>query len=387
LNGFWVQHQIGLIAFLSVLLLIALSNLRALRHLNVYSLPSDSPYVSVLVPARNEEANIGPCVSSLLNQEYPDFEVLVLDDNSSNGTVSSLALIGSKQSRLQILRGAALPDDWLGKHWACHQLAQAAEGEVLLFTDADTVHHRYALRDAVAALLGEEADLVTALPRQETVSFAEQLIVPLIPWSILSFLPICLAHRVGTPLVSAAAGQFMLFRRQAYEQIGGHSDVRQHATDDLALARKIKARGLRWRLLDGRTRIHCRMYHSFQEAHQGLSKNLFAAFEYHLPAFVLIWIWLTVVFLEPLVIVAIALAGRPLGGVSTLLAATAAGMSLLLWAVCCWRFGFSLHVAICYPVRMLLAVMIAMGSMVLTLLGRTTWKGRRLAKHRVRWWS
>lgn len=225
--------------------MIALSNVRVLRRLGKYPLPSGFPSLSVLIPAQNEEANIQPCVRSLLTQEYPDFEISVLNDNSTDGTGRELAALAAQSDLVRILRGKPLPPDWLGKHWACHQLAQAAKGELLLFTDADTRHHPLALRDAVAALLAEEADLLTALPQQEVVSWAEQLIVPVLPWSIFSFLPIGLAHRLRWPALSAAAGQLMLFRRQAYEQVGGHSGVRQHGTDDLALARKIKAQAQR----------------------------------------------------------------------------------------------------------------------------------------------
>lgn len=369
-----------------MLVLIALSNLRALRRLGEYPLPSGFPSLSVLIPARNEEANIQPCVRSLLAQEYPDFEILVLNDNSTDRTGRELAALAPQSDLLRVLRGKPLPPDWLGKHWACHQLARAPKGELLLFTDADTRHHPMALRDVVAALLAEEADLLTALPQQEVVSWAEQLIVPVLPWSIFSFLPIGLAHRLRWPALSAAAGQLMLFRRQAYEQVGGHSAVRQHGTDDLALARKIKAQGLRWRLVDGGRRIRCRMYGSFHEVYEGLSKNLFAAFEYHLLLFVLIWLWLGLVFWEPLVVLALAMTGNPVGRLSTLLAANAVGASLLLWGISHWRFGFPLYLAFSYPVSILLTVIIAIRSMILAIFGRATWKGRTLVRHRIRWW-
>ncbi len=386
MTGFWLQHQTGLIGFVLVLLMIALSNLRALRRLGGWPLPLHFPRLSVLVPARNEEENIGPCARSLLSQTYPDFEVLVLDDNSSDGTGQVLASLAAQDHRLRVLKGKLLPSDWLGKHWACHQLAQAADGELLLFTDADTRHHPDTLRDAVAALLAEEAHLLSAFPKQEVGSWAERLVVPVLPWAIFCFLPLALAYRLRRPALSATVGYFMLFRRQAYEQIGGHAAVRRHAVDDLALGRRIVAQGLSWCLVDGGARIRCRMYHSFREVYGGLTKNLFAVFEYKVLVFAFIWLWLGMVFLEPVIVLALGLTVGPVAELSLPLAAIAIAVSLVLWGITLWRFGFPLYLVLLYPLTILLAVFIAMSSMVLTLAGRTTWKGRTLARQKIQWW-
>jgi chlorobactene glucosyltransferase len=378
-----MQHQVSLIAFLTVLLLIALSNLRAWRRLGDYPLPDRFPRLSVLVPARDEEANIGPCVRSLLGQEYPDFEVLVLDDASSDGTGQILAALAEEHDRLRVLVGRPLPSDWLGKHWACHQLAQAAESELLLFTDADTRHNPHTFRDGVAALLAEEADLLTALPCYEVVSWGERLVIPVLAWSIFSFLPLGLAHRLRLPALSASAGQFMLFRRRAYEQVGGHAAVRQQVVDDLALGWRIKAHGLRWRLVDGGRHIRCRMYQSFRGVYDGLSKNLLAAFGYNVPLFVFVWLWLGIVFWEPLVVIILGVIGVSMPALSPVLAAVAIALSLLLWALSHRRFGFPLYLSFLYPVSMVLVDVIAGRSVWLTLRGRATWKGRTLGKPQV----
>jgi len=234
LSSSLTEHQNSPIIFLSVLLLIALSNLLVLRRLHRYGRPAQFPRLSVLVPARNEEANIGPCVRSLLAQDYPDFELLVLDDESGDQTAQVLASLATSDNRLRVLSGQPLPAGWLGKQWACHQLAQAASGELLLFTDADTRYHPQALSNAVAALLAERTDMLSAVLREEVVSWGERLVVPILVWSIFSFLPLGLAYRLRLPAFTAANGQFLLFRRRAYEQIGGHAAVRQHTTEDLA---------------------------------------------------------------------------------------------------------------------------------------------------------
>lgn len=386
MTGSWTQHQISVIAFLVALLLVALSNQRALRRLGEWPVPDRFPRLSVLVPARNEEKNIGPCVRSLLAQNYPDFEVLVLDDESSDRTPLVLAAYGARDHRLRVLEGKPLPCGWVGKHWACHQLAQVATGELLLFTDADTRHRADALHDAVAALVAEQADLVSVLPKEEVVSWAERLIVPVVPWSIICFVPLGLAYRLHTPALSAAIGHFMIFRRDAYESVGGHAAVRQHGADDLALGRRIKAHGMRWRLADGAGHVGCRMYRSLSEVYEGFSKNLFAAFEYKALPFVFVWLWLGVVFLEPLLVLVLAVSHVPVAGPSVILAGTAVALSALLWGITDWRFGFPLYLALFYPLTIVLAIVIAMRSMILTLTGRATWKGRTLVKREIRWW-
>jgi chlorobactene glucosyltransferase len=387
MSAFWIRHQISLLYFLGVLLLIGLSNLRSWRRLGTYGLPRSHPRVSVLVPMREEAANVRPCVRSLLALDYPDYEVLALDDESSDGTVEVLMALAQQYSRLRVLHGAPLPAGWLGKHWACHQLAQAATGELLLFVDADTRHTPQALTHAVAGLQAEQADLVSVFPRQEVGSWAERLVVPIMQWSLSSFLPLGLSYRLRWPQLAAASGQFMLFRREAYELVGGHAAVRQNAVDDVALTRALTARGLRWRLLDGHPYIHCRMYRGFRQVYDGFTKNLFALFGYNVPLFLFIWLWLLTVFWEPLAILALGVLGRPVlrpavfaGPQNLVLARWAVVLSLLLWGFTHRRFGFPLHLTFFYPLTMLLTVVIALRSMVLTLSGRAIWKGRRLVR-------
>lgn len=373
----------SIILFEAILWLVALSNLWFLKRLGSYPPSTQWPGVSVLVPARNEEANIGPCVESLLAQQYPNFEVLVLDDNSTDDTWQILTQLAAEHEQLKIIKGRPLPIDWLGKHWACHQLAQAAMGELLLFTDADTRHQPSTLRDSVSALQAEKADMLTALPHEEVVTWGEQLVVPLIIWSIFAIVPVALAHRLRYAVLSATIGQFMLFRRRAYHQIGGFKAVRQQVVDDIALGRLVKAHGYRWRLVDGTQQIHCRMYHNFQQVYQGLAKNLFAAFSYKIPHFLFVWFWLGFVFWGPLILIGLAAGGVSLPAYALHLSGVAIIMTLLLWGITYRRFRFPLYLTPLYPVTILLGVVIALNSMVLTLTNRATWKGRRLVRPKI----
>jgi chlorobactene glucosyltransferase len=381
----WSSHQLSLLIFVGVLLLIALSNLRALRGLGDWPLPHVIPPVSILLPVRNEAHNVEPCLRSLLAQEYTDFEVLVLDDHSTDGTGEILASLSSERSGLQVIQGKPLPEGWLGKNWACFQLAQASAGELLLFTDADTRHHPHALRDAVAALVAERCEFLSALPREVTVSWAERLVVPIIPWSILSFLPLALAHRLRVPPLTAAVGQFMLCRRGPYLKVGGHAAVRDHAVDDLALVRLMASQGYGWRLVDGSQRVTCRMYQDARQVLQGFSKNLFAAFDYRILPFLFVWLWLGLVFCEPPLVLLSSVMAPTWAVPSASLATAALVVSLLLWAIVYRRCGFPLYLALLYPATIMVTIAIAMRSLYQTLTGRARWKRRRLPIPPVRW--
>jgi chlorobactene glucosyltransferase len=296
----WGGWQASLMIFFLAVSLIFWTNWRELRLLSAYGHPSEFPLVSVLIPARNEERALERCLRSLLAQDYGNFEVLVLDDQSSDGTAAIVQRLTREDVRFRLIRGADLPSDWLGKHWACQQLAEQAQGTLLLFTDADTVHHPQALANAVSARQREGADMLTAFPREILGSWGEKLTVPLFGWSFLCFQPVLLIHRTRLRRVSVAVGQFMLFRREALVQVGGFAAVRGDIADDLALARAIRKAGLRLRVLDGTDRVECRMYHGFKEALVGFSKNLFAAFRYNLLLFLFVWLMIAYATWSPL---------------------------------------------------------------------------------------
>ena len=385
--SFLVQHQYGIVGFLSVILVVSLSNLVAIHRLGGRRFikrksqsdrqPERTPKVSVLVPTRNEERNVEPCIRSLLAQEYPDFEIIVLDD-SEDQTPDILRSIAS-DSRLRLITGRPLPPGWIGKSWACHQLANAAAGELLLFTDADTLHHPSMLRDAAATLYARGLDFLSAIPRQLLHTWAERLVIPVLPWSLHTFFPIGLARRLRIPALSTAAGQFMLFRKEAYVVIGGHEKVRRSVLDDVSLAQQVVRNGLSWTLMDANARTSVRMYRSFKEVWDGLSKNLFAIFGYNLPFFCFVWAWLFWVAWEPpLLLVLRATRALSIPAEIVTPAALATGLCLLLWLISDLRFRIPLIQAALHPVTMLLMLFIAARSVTWHALGRGTWKGRPL---------
>lgn len=375
---------IHLIYFQLAVLAVVLSNLVILHRARKHAPPDNLPMVSILVPARNEEQNIGRCIRSLLAQDYPSFEVLVLDDQSTDGTLAMLNQIADSQPNLKILIGSAPPEDQSGKNWACSQLAGQAQGDLLLFTDADTVHQPRTLYQIVTALMGEQADLLTGFPRQQVFSWMEKLLVPFFTWASLCFIPLWLAYRIRSQTFVVAVGQMMLFRREAYQKIGGHAALGKTIVDDLTLARRIKAAGMRWRVARLSDLISCRMYHEGWEAVQGFTKNLFAAFNFRLLTYLFVFLWLAIQFLTPaIVMLSLTFGQAPNAQIGEL--AVCLGLSLLLWAIPYLETGIPFYLVFLFPVTILANEIVAFRSLFFSLTGRLSWKDRPLAKPGWKW--
>ena len=350
-----------------------------------------TPLVSVLVPARNEARRIVPCLRSLLAQDYPRFEIIVLDDHSEDGTAQIVLDHGFSREAgagRRLLSGAPLPEGWTGKAWACHQLAAAARGRYLVFTDADTVHEPGGLGAFVSHAQDTGAALLSAWPRQVTGTWSERAVIPLVYVLLLGALPHYLlrrlqrrpeyargASRATLETLGAANGQFVLFRRDAYDQIGGHVAVRDHLVEDVALGRLVAARtgeGLRLINCDGSRLIHCRMYTSFPEVWEGFTKNLRAAFADSAFSFWLFGILQTCGLVLPFVF---ALLPGVSGRWWWIPVAQVAWVYALRFALAA-RFGTSWRGALLHPLGQGLTLLIGLNSWRLSMRRGVTWKGR-----------
>jgi chlorobactene glucosyltransferase len=382
--SYFLQSQVlQIILFQVIILLFIMSNAWYLRRARKHT-PSDYfPKVSVLVPARNEERVIRSCVQSLLAQDYASFEVLVLDDQSSDTTRAILEQVARENPCLRVLDGSTPPAGLPGKNWACAQLAGEAQGELLFFTDADTLHQPNCLREVVRALQGEQADMLTGFPRQEMYSWGERLLVPFFSWAVLSFYPLGLAYKLRLPALSAAVGQMMLFQRRAYQSIGGHA-ILDSFVDDMALAKHIKAAGLRWRMANITDLVTCRMYDGSHAAFRGFAKNYFAVFNFRLLPYLFVFTWLGVMFWKPLILLL-----QPLLGKTTqtpiVELVLCIGLSFLLWLIPCIMLRIPTSLAILYPLIILAVEVIALQSLLLSFSGRLSWKERPLVQPRWKW--
>jgi chlorobactene glucosyltransferase len=271
---------LGLLAVVSILFVLIAWRARAfLAALDAVSVPAAplprSTLVSVVIPARNEAANIERCLRSVFCQDHPSLEVVVVDDNSTDATPAILARLAAQEPRLTVVAGAPLPPGWTGKNFALSQAAALVRGDWLLFLDADTWLEPSAVRAAVAHAAARRLGLLSLIPRQELGSFWERVIQPFVMLVIALLLPLRAIEDPRRPQIAYANGQFLLVRRAAYEKVGGHAALRDAVVEDSALARAVKAAGYTVQLADGRGLVHIRMYRSLREIWEGWSKNSF----------------------------------------------------------------------------------------------------------------
>jgi chlorobactene glucosyltransferase len=351
--------------------------------------PTGAGRVAVLVPARNEEANIEACVRGLLAQDYPDLEIWVFDDASLDRTGEILSTLAAEPRDggppLNVVRGSGdPPPGWLGKPYACHRLYNAMREhtcpDYILFTDADVRFEPRAVSAAVEMAVRERAGLLSNFPRQEVGSLAERMVVPLeMHWLSFAIVPLPAVYSLLTgPVLAGANGQFMLFTREAYETVGGHRAVRGSVLEDVQLARIAKGAGLRNFPVDTGPLVRTRMYHGRDEVWRGYSKNAYAFFGNSplllglsvaallglcvTPPLLAVW-----AFLDGETAAAWAFAGASL-------AAVAGRVALSL------RFGYPLVDAFLHPVGVFYLAAIMINSMVWGITGKGEWKGRTIAR-------
>lgn len=331
------------------------------RLLRVPRATSTDTRVSLLLPVRDEVERVEACLRALLAQTGVELEVLVLDDESTDGTGHRVREVTAGDARVRVLPGRPLPPGWLGKPHACQQLADAATGEVLVFVDADVVLAPTAVAAAVALLEETGLDLLSPYPRQDAPG-ATALVQPLLQWSWLTFLPLRLAERSPRPSLSAANGQLLVVRRAAYDAAGGHAAVREAVVEDVQLLRAVKRAGGTGGVCDGTALARTRMYGSWRELVDGYGKSLWTVPP---PALAL----LALLYLVPPVAAArgsrAGLAGFAAGVAGRAVAARRTG-------------GRVLPDALVHPVSVSALIGLAVRSRLMRRHGALAWKGRPL---------
>ena len=331
------------------------------------------PKVSVCVPARDEERGIRACLESLLKQDYPDFEVIVVNDHSTDRTGELIRELNN--SRLIALDGEDLPEGWLGKPFALHQAFQKAKGEILLFTDADPVFEPDALRTAVCTLQERNLDALTLMPRAEFGSFWERAVQPTIFGFIASLTRF---RKVNSPDDKSAMGfgAFLMFKRSAYETIGGHEGGKADVLEDVLIAKRLKRAGLNLLVADAKQLFSIRMYYGFREIWTGWRKNMFLAMKRSVTR-ALYYVFMVLTFLlTPYLILGwnvVAGTGLFWSGLSLL------GVIMVSAATIktCDELGLNRINACLFPIGAVVMAAIMINSMIETLFfSRTKWRGR-----------
>lgn len=271
-------YQIAIAVLLVLFAVNIILNLRSLKRPDRNArLPEPAPLVSVLIPARNEEQNIRTCLQSLQRQDYPNFEILVLDDNSTDRTAEVVSRIAARDDRIHMIKGASLPEHWAGKPFACCQLAERARGSWLLFVDADTMHAPHMIRTVLALAIENKASLLSGFPHQLAQSLPEKIVMPLLYYFIImSWIPLWRLHRSKKPKPSLAIGQLLLFPREAYRRIGGHEAVSSRILEDVWLGAEIVRHGGRHIAVDLSPVLRTRTYQSVGTMWEGIVKWIYS---------------------------------------------------------------------------------------------------------------
>jgi chlorobactene glucosyltransferase len=339
-----------------------------------------APRVSIVVPARNEEENLPALLSSLTALEYPDYEILVVDDESEDRTPELVERAAPGNARtLRLIRGNPPSDGWFGKPWACFQGAREARGGLLLFTDADTCHEPGLLAKAVAELESGEADVLTLIGRQVMGSFWERLLQPQFFMLLAARFP-----RAGTSRKperwrhAIANGQYLLFRREVYDAVGGHEAVKGEVVEDMRMAQLLVREGKRLLVREGRG-LRTRMYRSLGGLVEGWSKNITTGA-----------LQATGGWLQPLILPLSLVAGTSLwllppavlawalltgtGGLALQFGLATTGFGVVYWSLAAWIMGANPLYGLLYPLGSVVTAGIFLRSWARG--GRISWRGR-----------
>jgi glycosyltransferase involved in cell wall biosynthesis len=323
--------------------------------------------ISILIPARNEADNILTLLRSIYEQDYQNYEVIILDDNSTDNTYQLCETFAREHSNFKVIKGKALPADWLGKNYACYQLAEQATGAYYLFLDADEQVHKGLFNSAIHRMNLRSLSLLSLFTNQDMRTLGEKMVVPLMHYILLNLLPLRLVYLVKSAAVAAASGQFMLFNAEDYKKYQWHQLAKNKVVEDVVIMKLVKAAKLNGEALLGNGMISCRMYKGYSEAIDGFGKNFLAAFSYNIIGFL---IYLLLVIGGPAVVIMtmnLNFIAMMIGLIilTRIMISLTAGQNALL--------NLFLH-----PIQMLSLLLIGFTSIQKHLTKTTVWKGRKI---------
>jgi glycosyltransferase involved in cell wall biosynthesis len=346
----------------------AYNYLTAPRVLLEYKAVCQKEKLSILVPARNEDKNIGNCLHSLQHQSYNNLEILVLDDCSTDSTAEIVETFSVLDSRIKLVKGKELPKGWLGKNWACNQLAGNCSGELMVFLDADVILKPNSLNAAYNIFLNKNVELLSVFPSQKITGLGAWLVIPLMNWLLLTFLPLKKVYTSRSKSFAAANGQFIMIKKSAYKIIGKHEAVKDKVVEDMEIARRIKNSSLKMITVLGGNQIYCEMYSSFNDSFNGFSKNFFAGFNTNTVLFLFLLMFFEFLFLFPFVLMFYDLR----------FALVYFLLLTMRWAISLISNQSAINNIILHPLQILIMYFIGINSMLITILRKAEWKGRRI---------
>ncbi|MFQ5482769.1 MAG: glycosyltransferase [Nitrospinaceae bacterium] len=372
----------ALITVLQFLLAAALVIYLTINHLHLVRVKpvggplAEAPMVSVCVPARNEERGLEACLTSLLQQDYPHFEVIAVDDNSTDATAAIIGELSRQESNFIPVAGQPLPAGWCGKPFALHQAVQRARGEILMFTDADPVFKPWALTSAVFTLQVKNLDFLSLMPAAEFGSFWERVVQPVIFGLIAAKTRFAKANDDAHPH-AMGFGAFIMIRKNMYARIGGHASLKDVILEDIGLARLAKKNGARCLVADAKELFSIRMYHSLREIWIGWRKNIYLAFHRSAGRTLAHGALLIGFLFTPYLVVAWHLwAASP--WIWQALAWAALLLVLAAETGLCDELGLSRWTLLWFPLGAWIAVAIMFNSMLhIRLSGHSEWRGRK----------
>lgn len=383
ITAFFILLALGFAGHL-VLLLIFVQNKRDIPRLPARTpprLPSPTPSVSVIIPARNEEETIEKCLASVAAQDYPRLQVIIVDDCSTDRTAEIVQSMQHDAAMIRLVHGRVPPPGWTGKTHALYQGAQEATGDYLLFLDADCTFSPSCIGRVVRLAVEQESDLLTLAPRLETVSFWEKVVMPVIG-HLLFMLPLTRVNDPNSKL-TVVFGPFMLFKREAYRGIGGIERFKDSIVEDLVLGRAIKAGGYKLSLACDPDGFITRKYESLQEIWNGFTKNFFIGLDRNLGMAVSLGCAICVLFILPWLSVPLLLAyvwadDPHILLLAALLLAIGSCLLTLLTRSLLWRFiKLDATYALLHPLGALVVIGILANSTLRILTGKgVSWKGR-----------
>ncbi|MDR2313237.1 MAG: glycosyltransferase family 2 protein [Spirochaetaceae bacterium] len=268
-------YYYGMIAVSVYFFIMAVVNILEMRKKTVPPGLKTGPLVSVLIPCRDEEENIERCLASLLDQSYETYEILVIDDNSTDNTLSIINRMAKKNQRLRVYRGKPLPPDWYGKPFALQQLSAYARGDIILCTDADTVHAPTSVSWAVTNLETNRCDFISGYVGQILKSLGERITVPVMFFLTGFIIPTFLNSLVKSGYFSAAVGQYIVIKKEVFTNIGGFTAFKKKTSEDVYMARHVKQQGYKTEFLDITGQVQCRMYRGYYSGLEGIGKNIY----------------------------------------------------------------------------------------------------------------